>query len=162
MSSMAPRTIPAPTPATCFPCLPGAAFCRPGVALVDVGASVCCGSAGTYVVAVTITTPPVGFVLVNVDVTGLTDGIEDGLPVGFSVIMVVAESLLVSEQPILHYARECTCLKEEGRRKREENKWVNSYVPPCGREVKPEREVLANPVGDVPCLEEVKEGAEVE
>lgn len=37
-----------------------------------------------------MTTPPSGLVLVNVDVTGLTDGVKDGLPVGLSVIKVEA------------------------------------------------------------------------
>lgn len=65
-----------------------------------------------------MTTPPSGLVLVNVDVTGLTDGVKDGLPVGLSVIKVEAESLLVSEQPIPHFTRECRGLKEQEREKK--------------------------------------------
>lgn len=91
MSIITPKTIPATAPIKCLPCLPAAAFCRLGVALVVVAAPVSCVSAGTYVVAVTMTTPPSGLVLVNVDVTGLRAAgvVKDGRPVGLSVIIVV-------------------------------------------------------------------------
>lgn len=66
-------------------CLAGAAFCKLGVAFALVGPD-CTGSAGTKLVVVITTTPPLSMVDVKVDVTGLSVG--DEIPVGFSVVRV--------------------------------------------------------------------------
>lgn len=78
MSSAAPTAIPNRAPWAWF-CRAGAAFCRVGVGLVELG-PVTTGSASTKLVVVTITTPPLSMVDVKVDVTGFSEaGDEVGL-----------------------------------------------------------------------------------
>jgi len=81
MSNMAPTTTANKAPWACLS-LAGAAFCRLGVGLAEVG-PVTAGSASTKLVVVTTTTPPLSMVEVKVDVTGFIEGV--GVKVGFPV-----------------------------------------------------------------------------
>jgi S-formylglutathione hydrolase FrmB len=81
MSNMAPTTTANKAPWAWYN-LAGAAFCRLGVGLAEVG-PVAAGSASTKLVVVTTTTPPLSIVEVKVDVTGFSEDV--GVKVGFPV-----------------------------------------------------------------------------
>jgi hypothetical protein len=87
MSNTAPATTPNKAPWAWF-CLAGAAFCRVGLGLIELGV-VTTGSALTQVVVVTTTTPPLAIVELNVDVTSrLNEGDDEKvglLVIGFDV-----------------------------------------------------------------------------